>query len=158
MDGMAGYLALASTAAILLILVAIAVGALYRALHLSISGITEITEFLILIAMFLGFAYVGHTKSHIKVELIVHRFPPRLQNLAAILSSVMILFFFLAIMYGGIKMDIHSYLVGEYKVAIPGIPVWIIRAFIPIGSLAAILVAAVDLVKEIADFIYKRLP
>jgi TRAP-type C4-dicarboxylate transport system permease small subunit len=149
---MTRYAALFSTAALLIILVAILIGVFFRVMRLPIGGVIETSQFLIVISIFLGLAYVQHKKSHIKVEVFMSRYPPLLQGLLPILTNVLTLLFFLAIMYGGIKMSLQSYLVGEYEVGMREIPVWIVRAFIPIGSLAVIVVSTVDLIRDIVQF------
>jgi TRAP-type C4-dicarboxylate transport system permease small subunit len=148
-------LALASTSTILLMLVVILIGFFFRALRFSFSGVVEATEFLVLISIFLGFAYVQYKNTHIKMELLTPIFPPWLRSAVHYLSSLMALFFFSAIMYGGVLMVLESYAVGEYEVGLRSIPMWTVRVFIPIGSLAVILVSIGDLLKGIANFIHK---
>ena len=53
-EKMARYAALLSTAALLVILVAILIGVFFRVMRLPIGGIIEINQFLIVISIFLG--------------------------------------------------------------------------------------------------------
>ncbi len=152
-DGVTRYAAVFSTAALLIILAVILIGVFFRVMRLPIGGVIETSEFLIVISIFLGFAYVQHQRSHIKVEVLMSKYPPLLQGLLPILTNVMTLLFFSAIMYGGIKMTLKSYAVGEYEVGMRAIPVWIVRAFVPLGSLAVILVSAVDLVRDVTHLL-----
>ena len=158
-DGLLGSLsrafALASTGTILLMLLTILVGFFFRAWRLSLSGVTEATEFLVLIGVFLGFAYVQHRDTHIKAELFTPIFPPWLSRAVGILSTLLALLFFAAMLHGGIISVAESYAVGEYEVGLRSVPVWAVRAFIPIGCFAVILVCIGDLLKRIADFIHK---
>ena len=149
-DEMARYAALISTAALLVILVVILIGVFFRAMRLPIGGIIEINQFLIVISIFLGFAYLQYQNSHIKVEVLMPWYPPFLKGILPILTNVLAFLFFSAIMYGGIRMGIKSYLVGEYEFGIRAIPVWIIRAFVPLGSLAVLIVVVADLTRDIA--------
>ena len=150
---MARYAALLSTAALLVILVVILIGVFFRVMRLPIGGIIEINQFLIVISIFLGFAYLQHQNSHIKVEVLMSWYPPFMQRILPILTNVLAFLFFSAIMYGGIIMGIKSYLVGEYEFGLRAVPVWIIRAFVPLGSLAALIVVVVDLIRDIAHLI-----
>jgi len=158
-DGVLGSLsrafALASTGTILVMLITIVVGFFFRALRLSLSGVTEATEFLVLIGVFLGFVYVQHRDTHIKAELFTPIFPLWLRRAVGILSSLLALLFFSAMLYGGIISVAESYLVGEYEVGLRSVPVWMVRAFVPIGSFAVILVSIGELIKAIAPPINK---
>ena len=89
------------------------------------------------------------------MELLTPIFPPWLRSTVHYLSSLMALFFFSAIMYGGVLMVLESYAVGEYEVGLRSIPMWTVRIFIPIGSFAVILVSLGDLIKGIANFVHK---
>jgi len=148
---MARVFALLSTTTVLLMLLVILVGYFGRALRFSISGVTEATEFLVLIGIFLGFMYVQYRNTHIKMELFSPSFPPWLRAAVGKLSSLLALVFFSAIMYGGIIMVEESYAVGEYEVGLRSVPMWIVRLFIPIGSFGVILVAMGDLLTGIVN-------
>jgi TRAP-type C4-dicarboxylate transport system permease small subunit len=159
-DGVLGSLArafaLASTGTILLMLLTILVGFFFRAWRLSLSGVTEATEFLVLIGVFLGFAYVQHRDTHIKAELFTPIFPLWLRRAVGILSTLLALLFFAAVLYGGIISVAESYTVGEYEVGLRSVHVWIVRAFVPIGSIAVVLVCIGDLIKKITILIKKE--
>ncbi len=134
----------------------ILVGFFFRAWRLSLSGVTEATEFLVLIGVFLGFSYVQHRDTHIKAELFTPIFPHWLRQVVGILSTLLALFFFAAILHGGIISFAESYAVGEYEVGLRSVPVWIVRAFVPIGSLAVVLVCVGDLINKITTLIKKE--
>ena len=159
-DGVLGSLprvfALASTGTILLMMLTILVGFFFRAWRLSLSGVTEATEFLVLIGVFLGFSYVQHRDTHIKAELFTPIFPFWLRHAVGILSTLLALLFFAAVLYGGIISFAESYAVGEYEVGLRSVPVWLVRAFIPIGSIAVVLVCIGDLIKRITTLIKKE--
>jgi TRAP-type C4-dicarboxylate transport system permease small subunit len=147
--------AVASTGTILLMLLVILVGFFFRAWRLSLSGVTEATEFLVLIGVFLGFAYVQHRDTHIKAELFTPVFPPWLRQAVDILGNLLALLFFAAMLHGGIISVLESYSVGEYEIGLRSVPVWMVRAFIPIGSLAVILVCMAKIIK-LSIFFIKR--
>ena len=155
LGGLSKGLALASTATILLMMVIIAVGFTFRALRLSFSGVNEGTEFLVLIGIFLGFAFVQHKKTHIKMDLLTSFFPVWLKVFVSLLGNLMALIFFSAILYGGLISVFESYQIGEYEVGLRSVPVWLVRTFIPIGSLAVILVSLGDLFQIVTDIIQK---
>jgi TRAP-type C4-dicarboxylate transport system permease small subunit len=143
--------ALASTATILLMAIIILVGFSFRALRLSLSGVNEATEFLVLI----GFAYVQYADTHIKAEIFTPMFPLWLRRAVGILSTLSALLIFSAMLYGGIISVLESYSVGEYEVGLRSVPVWAVRAFIPIGSIAVILVSIGELIKGMTAPIQK---
>jgi len=156
LGSMSRTLALASTSTILLMLVVILIGFCYRAFRVSFSGVIEATEFLVLIGIFLGFSYVQYRDTHIRMELLTPLFPPWLKGVVNKLSSLMALLFFSAIMYCGVLMVLESYKTGEYEIGLQSIPVWVVRAFIPIGSFAVILVSLGDLIEGIHTIIDNR--
>lgn len=139
-------------------LLVILIGYFCRALRISLSGVNEATEFLVLIGIFLGFAYVQYGKTHIKMELFTPFYPLWLKTAVGKLSSFMALLFFSAIMYGGIIMVCESYATGEYEVGLRGVPMWIVRAFIPIGSFAVVLVSIGELFPGIAGSVFRKTP
>lgn len=147
--------ALASTSTILLMAIIILVGFSFRALRLSLSGVNEATEFLVLIGVFLGFAYVQYRDTHIKAEIFTPIFPLWLRRTVGILSTFSALLIFSAMLYGGIISALESYSVGEYEVGLRSVPVWAVRAFIPIGSIAVILVSIGELIKGITTLFHK---
>ena len=58
-------------------------------------------------------------------------------------------------LYGGVISVAESYLVGEYEVGLRSVPVWIVRAFIPIGSFAVVLMCIGQLINKITTLIKK---
>jgi len=159
LDGLLGGLsrafAIASTATILLMAVIILIGFSFRALRLSLSGVNEATEFLVLIGVFLGFAYVQYRDTHIKAEIFTPIFPLWLRRAVGILSTLSALLIFSAMLYGGTISALESYSVGEYEVGLRSVPVWAVRAFIPIGSIAVVLVTIGELIKGMTTPIQK---
>lgn len=150
LGGLSRAFALASTATILLMAIIILIGFSFRALRLSLSGVNEATEFLVLIGVFLGFAYVQYADTHIKAEIFTPLFPLWLRQAVGILNPFLALLIFSAMLYGGTISVLESYSVGEYEVGLRSVPVWAVRAFIPIGSLAVILISIGELLKRIA--------
>ena len=147
--------ALASTGTILFMLLTILVGFFFRAWRWSLSGVTEATEFLVLMGVFLGFSYVQLKDTHIKAELLTPLFPPWLRQTVGILSTLLALLFFASMLYGGMISVVESYAVGEYEVGLRSVPVWMVRAFVPIGSLAVVMVCIGDLIKKITILVKK---
>jgi TRAP-type C4-dicarboxylate transport system permease small subunit len=152
---LARTLALLSTFTILVMLAVIVIGFFCRALRISLSGVNEATEFLVLIGIFLGFSYVQYRNTHIKMELLTPYFPMWLRSAVGTLSSLMAFGFFSVIMFGGIISGWESYSVGEYEVGLRSVPMWIVRSFIPIGSFAVILVSLADLLARITNLLRK---
>lgn len=80
-----GYLATGILGLLMLLVVADVIGYQFGA---PIKGTPEISEFMIVIVVFLSLAWCAVTRKHVKVDLIVSRFPSRVQ---AILDSITLL-------------------------------------------------------------------
>jgi len=119
-----------------------------------IIGVTEVSTLLLVVIAFLGFAYVQRTKGHIAVDMFVAKFPPRLRSLQSIFMNSINIFIFSLIMYFGIEMAKHSYLISEREVGF--IPVWPIRFFVPIGSFFVVLLSVVELIEGVANLVHGR--
>jgi TRAP-type C4-dicarboxylate transport system permease small subunit len=148
--------AINSTAAILLMMVISLIGFHFRILRFSLTGVTEGIEFFVLIGIFLGFPLVEHRKKHIKMELLTPIFPFWLKIAVSAFSNFLAFVFFTAIFYGGLLSTIEAYIMGEYEVGLEIVPLWVVRAFIPLGSLLVILVSVANLVQDIAIMIKKE--
>jgi TRAP-type C4-dicarboxylate transport system permease small subunit len=152
-DGFLGRLSealgLTSTATILFMMIISSTGFYFRTLRLSLSGVTEGIEFILLIGIFLGFPLVEHRRKHIKMELLTPIFPVWLKNATSLLNNFLALVFFSALMYGGTLSTITAYTTGEYEVGLQSVPLWVVRAFIPIGSFAVILASIANFVQDI---------
>ena len=151
------YMGLGSSGIVMVILFFIVIEVASRAiLNMPIMGVVEISGFLLVLVVFLGIAYVQLRKGHIRVDFLISKFPPRLQSLHFILTSIIILIIFSLIGYYGAKMTIQSYLVGEYEMTIPFLRVWVIRMFVPIGASLVDLLVASELVQEMRKLIRVR--
>lgn len=86
-----------------------------------------------LFMMCLGFAYLQN--SHVRIELLRERFPPRLKAWIELLGCAVFLISFCVLMiYFGVNFAHRSYVMGEVSSALTGLSHrWVIKSFIPIG-------------------------
>ena len=137
---------------IVIMMLLIVIGIAFRAiLGGVIYGITEVSTALLVVATYLGFAYVQNTERHIKLDLLTEKLSSRLVNVQTILVNTASIFMFLLIGYFGIGETIHSYQVYEHPTGV-NLPIWIIRSFIPIGCFFVVLVSVFELVNGIKNF------
>ena len=82
---LAGYLATGILGLLMVLTVADVIGYLFKA---PIRGTTELSEFMMVTVIFMALAWCAVTRKHVRVDLIVSRFPPRVRT---ILDSITLL-------------------------------------------------------------------
>jgi len=121
----------------------------------SIPGGIEIEEFFMLFIVYLGLAFTQLDDGHIRIDLLISKFPKWVQHIldtfTSLISSV---FFFLVssqlIMEGIKKIRIH-----EVSMALE-IPVWIFRFVAALGALLLALVVLLDFLKALKQTLEDR--
>ncbi len=78
-----------------------------------ILGVFEVTEFLVLIVIFSFLAYTQSQKSHVAVDLLVTRFPKRVQRWLEIINHILCLIFMILITWMGILKALELKDIGE---------------------------------------------
>lgn len=106
-----------------------------RKLAKPISGAFELTEFLAVCVIFLGFAYVQQQKGHIRVELFLdyvknpgYKKALEILNLVVVIAVLGILFWY------SLNKTWHLYREHEYAMGLIQFQLWPAYAFIPLGA------------------------
>lgn len=94
----------------------------------------EITESLMVVAVFLAIALAQRRRAHIQVEIVVLALPKRLQVVAALLQALASLAFFLLIAWFGWHAAAHSFRVGEYSAGLIRFPIWPAKSMLAVGA------------------------
>ncbi len=82
-------------------------------LNAPIRGTSEWSEFLLVVVIWLGFAYTMQTKGHISIELFVSRISERKQTYADIFAYFIGLFIMAIVAWMSYKLAVNSWVLGE---------------------------------------------
>ena len=121
-----------------------------------ISGATEIFEILLPGVVLLGWAYVQRDKSHITVDIIYERFPPRFKAIVALCITTLAMVIAILIVWQGIDQSVLNFQMGRLIRNI-NVPVYLPQLLVPVGAFTLLLVLIIDFhnyIKEIKK--YKR--
>lgn len=118
-------------------------------LNMPLPGAYEITEFMLVAAVFLGLASVQANKRHIQIEFISSRLPPNAQaGLRAVTYLVCLIIFGLIVFQGG-RMTYEAWQVGAISEGIVPFPLWPAKGLILVGGLAVCFRILIQLVQEL---------
>ena len=116
-----------------------------------ISGTTEIFEILLPGVVLLGWAYVQRDKSHITVDIIYERFPPRFKAIVALCITTLAMVIAALIVWQGLGEVVLNYQMGRMIRNIH-VPIYLPQLLVPIGAFALLLALIIDFctyIKEI---------
>lgn len=119
-------------------------------LNRPVPGAYEITEFMLVAAVFLGLALVQAHKRHIQVDFISSRLAPKAQAMLRTVTYLVCLVIFGLIVYQGGRMTYEAWQVGAISEGIVPFPLWPAKALISIGSLAVCFRILIQLIQELA--------
>ena len=123
------------------------------ALNLPIPGAFEISESVAVIMAFLAFAWSQRCHRHIRIEMGIKYFPPRLRALADILALVLGLVVFGLIGWLGLKSGLASWEAREYSAGIVRFPLYISKLAVSLGAAIACLQYLTELYRGISHFL-----
>ena len=115
-----------------------------------ITGTLEISEILMAGMVFFGWPYTQAVMGHVRVDLIVSRFPRRAQALTDFISTLLALALFSLIVWRGIETAI-SYWHSNRTIDILYIPIFPFQLFVPFGAFFLCLVLIIQLLHSIAE-------
>lgn len=84
----AGYIGTGILGLVMVLTVADVIGYLFKS---PIRGTPELSEFMMVTVVFLALAWCAVTRKHVKVDIIVSRFPPRVQLILDIITLLLTL-------------------------------------------------------------------
>ena len=115
-----------------------------------VSGTQEIFEILLPGIVLLGWAYAQRSKSHVAVDIIYDRFPPRLKTIVTLSMTCLAMVIALLIMWQGMLLSISYFQMGRLIRNI-NVPIFIPRLLVPIGAFALFLVLISDFYDSIQE-------
>ncbi len=119
-------------------------------LNRPLPGAYEITEFMLVAAVFLGLALVQAHKRHIQIEFISVRLAPKPQAVLRTVIYLVCLVTFGLIVFQGGRMTYEAWQTGAISEGIVPFPLWPANALIPIGSMAVCFRILIQLIQELA--------
>ena len=135
-DRIIGVLAFLAGAIIVLMMIAITLGVIFRFTPLgSIVWIIEITDYCLLWITFLGAAWVLKVDGHVKMDMLLNRLKPRNQNLVNVITSSVGAIACLILAFFSLKVTWQHFQTHNLFTRYLDVPSYPILAIIPIGSL-----------------------
>ena len=135
-DKILGILAFIAGTLIVLMMIAISLGVVFRFTPLgSIVWIIEITDYSLLWITFLGTAWVLKKEGHVRMDMLLNRLNPKTRNLVNIITSAVGAIACLVLAISSAKLTLNHF--GTHHMFIRSIDVlsYPILVIIPIGSL-----------------------
>ena len=111
-----------------------------------ITGVFELTEFMVLIVIFSFLAYTQHGKGHVSVDLLVTLFPGKIQKYISLFNHSLCLILMGLITYMGIM---RAFELVEYQEASPnlGVPIYPFVFFLVLGCVVMCIEYVRDLLR-----------
>lgn len=119
-------------------------------------GAYELTETLMVITIFLGFAAAQERKGHIAVELLVSRLGPRSRAGFGVTGAAMSLALFAFIAYFGWSSAYRSFMTSEHQAGQIAFPLGPSRLMLAIGATLMVVQCARDVLHGVYDVIRPR--
>lgn len=104
-----------------------------RGIFMPVPGVGEVSVFVMVVCVYMGIAYCEQLKGHVKVELIISRFPPRLRGMINLFNYFMILLIVAIVSYAACQSALYSYHVKEAVAGHIPLPVYPVKFAIVIG-------------------------
>jgi len=100
----------------------------------SIPGCYELVGYLLVFVVFFAIAYLEAKRGNVRVEILLSRFPTRVQAAIGLLSAILALFMFGLIVYSSGIWSWDSWVMRETMYGIKGGPLWLWKFGVPFGS------------------------
>jgi TRAP-type C4-dicarboxylate transport system permease small subunit len=119
-----------------------------------ILGTVELTEYMMVPVVFLAIPWCAIKGAHAKIDLIVERFPPRVQGIFDSVSGLISLFMISLICWQGFleSKDMWVSHIGADMLNVPTYPFYLI---VGIGALLFALVLLVYIIKNVEQVVHK---
>ena len=116
-----------------------------------IAGTGEGSQLLMAGVALLCLGYVQSTKGHISVDILVSRYPVRLQTIFTLIGLLLTIVVFALIAWRSTIIAIDMLDRGRMLASFPTIPVWPFRLMVPFGASILCLESIIQAVRLLAD-------
>lgn len=132
---------------IIMFLIVIDVGGRYL-FNSPLLGGVEVSRVVLAWILFLALVYGLVEGAHVRVSLVLNRFPPRLHFISEVLTAILSLGFFALATYSGWEQFKLSFEVAEEMPSPIWIPFWLPKLAVPIGCFLMAVQFGIDLVSK----------
>lgn len=129
--------------------VVVVVAVVFRKAGASLSWYDEIASILLAWITYYGSALAALKRSHIGVDDLLLRLPPRARAVAVVVAEVLVVCFFLLLAWAGWK--VLTVLEGMSLVSLTWVPVQLTQSVIPIGAALFVLAELLTLPERISE-------
>lgn len=130
---------------VIMFLIVIDVGGRYLFDSPLLGGV-EVSRVVLAWILFLALVYGLVQGAHVRVSLVINRFPPRLRLMSEVFTAVLSLGFFALATYSGWEQFKLSFEVSEEMPSPIWIPFWLPKLAVPIGCFLMAVQLGIDLV------------
>ncbi len=95
----------------------------------------ELSEYLLILVAFMAAGWVLQEDKHVRMQSILHLMPKKVQQAANVITSILVLFFCVILVWQGGKSSIVAFKGDYHSSSLLNVPLWIPYAIIPLGSL-----------------------
>lgn len=106
-----------------------------------ITGMVELSEYMLVVFILMGLAYTQQVKGHVRVSFLISRLPPRVQPVVEIITILLSLFIIIILAWQGWTVGIEERTVSD-MLRIPQFP---FRLLVAIAASALCLELLIDL-------------
>lgn len=106
-----------------------------------IPGALELSSYMLAVFILSGLAFTHQVKGHVRVEMLVHRLPPRLQALMEAVTTLLSLFIIIIVAWQGFVLGLGEKAVSDML----RIPQWPFKLLVCLGGTTLALELLLDL-------------
>jgi TRAP-type C4-dicarboxylate transport system permease small subunit len=125
------------------------IGIIFRLFGIPLSGLTNLSEYLLIIAVYCGVAYTQQVKQHVAVEFLISRVPSNQKNILNIINLIIPLVICTTLILVSWEFALESWRLREKMDGPPFYPIYPPKIAVAIGISILDLQLLVDLLKEI---------
>jgi TRAP-type C4-dicarboxylate transport system permease small subunit len=122
-----------------------------RSMSISVSGTTEISESLVVVAIYLGLVFTQAGRAHIGMDFVLNALSPRRKRIAELFSLAMTFIISIALIWSTTQSAIKSIELGEYTSTAFNLPLWPAKVALCLGLALMALQVFVQFVRLLLD-------
>ena len=119
-----------------------------------IRGSVELVELMMIVVVFLAVAYTASQKGHVSIELVVSRFPQRVQAILDVFTSLLSLGFIVLVIWRSIVRG-HTMWADHHVTIVLSIPIFPFLYIIAFGCALLVIVLFANILESLARAVNK---
>lgn len=117
---------------------------------------SELSELMMVWAVFLGLAWLVQADEHIRVTIIVDAMPPVGQRILRLVSLVVVLAFATLVAWHGLRLPYDNFISGRKSGSMLNLPVWWTQASLPAGLALVAVQCMAEMLRCLAPSAFRR--